>query len=457
MATQASAAVDISHIQPATQQEITNFFNTSSVKMVFSVQVSTESNVLCYVDWSEAASADARPPVHLMTLSHADLPHKPVISPDGQYVTYCGAAKVMSGDRSSLPRSAYVCDLSENPTSHLIHADSGHVPRWIQDDGGTPTVIYATAAYADGDNKFIWQGYGRTVKVPCPGGVPGTKETVYAGGSFLAGLSYDGRYLATAENSPTAFILDLQNPDSGAIPTPLITKTGCDTMNLQYCNSSVSASRYYTNVMAGLTVPGSHSDLGSWGFHDRIFMIDNQGRIVRQYGIPPDPVETSISEITDATPDGAVYDNQWNGAEWSNHPYFLTSAMKLSRVGSASSGGGTKEELLWAVNLKDSLFLQMVGTLDSSVINMPSLWVSTDGFSESSTWLDDPVYTASFKTFEECTTHVDTGDTLTEIDPECKDDGGMCGTGASQCLLLPFGIKATSWWRKRKKKRKVSV
>jgi hypothetical protein len=390
---------------------------------------------MCYIDWSEAAQQTSRPPVHVIGISHVQSPALPVISPDGQWLTYVEGGP--PGDRSSSARDAYVCALRETPVPALIKAQNGHIPRWIH-NSPVPAVVYATCAWLDNPDLRIWANCGQTVKVPCPNGQPGTPEVLYAKGAFMSGLSYDGRYLATAENSRTAFILDLQSPSKAVYPTPVITQA-CDTLPSQACNSCISSSRIYTDVLLCLTVGGSHPALGSWKFHERLFLVDKDARVRRFFDRPAGLIEAASATAADS---GKVYVCEWSGSEWSNHPYFAVAATKFRRV-----KGTIRDERAYAINLKDSTYLCLAQTTDTTALEMPGLWVDASGLTEAAGWLDNPIYTPVFP--DSCRSV--RCDTCPQDRPDCER--GLCGMGACQALLLPFGLKIVAKSRRRKQLR----
>jgi hypothetical protein len=231
----------------------------------------------------------------------------------------------------------------------------------------------------------------------------GTEQTVWAGGSYNGGVSWDDRYLSTAESSPGAYVLDLKNPSVGpdTLHKFLVKNnlTGKDTLiTVQVCNLSSSPSRFFTRAVMYLDFSSSAftyancaspPGLGTWGLHARIFIASAPNAILRYYDVPASGIPLSDSKGI-----GEADEKEWDYPEWSNHPYFAVSAVQVYRSWWNSTGEETyNNEQIYCINLKDSTNHKIIETLDTSktsTINMqwPWLWIQMpQDFKEDSTWL----------------------------------------------------------------------
>lgn len=430
------AAYDVSNIQPVSRKQVVDFFGTANVKTVFVVR---RARQLAYVDWSETTADEDVPTVRLISMPSVSSPQKPMLSPDGNYLTFVDGGS--TGDRSSKSRTGYVCKLEENPTLHMIVPDSCHIPRWVQNPDITPTIVFSSCGSGDGGSR-VYNSCGATYKVSVNAGVPGTPQVIYSGGGFLSGLSPDQKWLAAAENSPHLYMTDITSSEDIVFKTPLITRPSeCDTASIQVCNGSVTSSRVTTDVALCLDFSGNHPEMGGeWGIHDRIQVFNSKSEIVDYYDVSDETIEAAGDDISE----GQIVDNQWEGSEWSNHPYYLVANLGLTRA-----GGSMARERVYAINLYEKKDTELVRTTDTTNIPTPHLWAEIpNGFVEAAGWLENPVYTAE--------TVVDTCKDPEPVpnpkEDEDEDEGGLCGKGAGVALLPPFGLKLGRVIRRRKRK-----
>jgi hypothetical protein len=292
--------------------------------------------------------------------------------------------------------------LTDQTASPIKIADNAYVPRFVK-NSVQPTIVYSTCSLNPDPNKIALNGCG-AVKTTQWDNNSWTENTIWSGGSYLGGLSYDGRYLADGEQTQHCFMLDLQNSANGPARLhniPAKTKTGNDTLvTSQVCNTSISSSKLYTNTMMYLdfgfdsTLIQVHSLIGSWDFHKRIFISDYSGAIVKYFD-PPNFV--ALSEATEQSRGNA--DNmEWNYPEWSNHPFFAATALNIERVW--FDGAQTppwqyysKNEKICILNIQTGATLPLIESIDTSLtsttnLEWPFLWIDLPAsFSESSGWL----------------------------------------------------------------------
>ncbi len=125
------------------------------------------------------------------------------------------------------------------------------------------------------------------------------------------------------------------------------------------------------------------------------------------YDVPAKPAIVPRSEISGR---GEIVGKQWGFPEWSNHPYYAVSSLQLERIwlrgGLPYKRVGKRESIL-CMNLKDSLYLKMVQTTDSSYestvdLMNPWLWIETPpAFTsiEDDRWLLHPYGSDAYRSY----------------------------------------------------------
>lgn len=364
------------------------FCGTDSVRIVFS-----NSMKLYYVDF-------AAPQQGFHALGQTDSAVLPVISPQGSTIAY--ATGVGNDGKTELLSKAWVCDFSETAVPQFV-ASPAYVPRFSKDPGvGSPQLYYSTKAMPLDGKSYVWEGAGHLVKKDLG---PGTVDTVCSGGYF-GGVSIDGRYAATAENSPNTFLLDMA--DQAAVPRYLhrvpVKKLGSDAdtiIDLVCCNSSVSSSLLFPEAVLFFDFSSKiiqdsdcyHPRLGTWGVHDRIFLYTYANEFRRIFDVP---AEIIIPDNVQDFGKGEKFEKQWNYPEWSNHPYFAVATVNIDRLWKNTGGmllHEWKNEAIYLINLKDSNYLKIIETTDTSRISQvnmswPAAWIKLAGsFKEDPLWL----------------------------------------------------------------------
>ncbi|MDD5673167.1 MAG: hypothetical protein PHC61_03300 [Chitinivibrionales bacterium] len=380
----------------ATKTTVTSFFQTADVKLVF-----VNNGSLYYINFSEAEN----PPVHSFTKTPANV-SVPSISPDGQYVAYCSGP---SGPNSTQAGSAYVMQFSDTATPVLVAASTGYNPRFIK-NAPTTTVVYTTNTESDS-----WNGKGKVTSKRLVNGVPVSADSViYTGGSYNAGLSWDGRYLGHANEDIGAYMMDLQNAAAGAHELHRLhfanNTTHADTLiALQTCNGSISSSRVFTNAMIYLDfgfANGKYTQpiLGHWSSHDRVFIGDYNGNILKYIMSPGDIPVIEATVAAQSGKSGQIVGVTMEEPEWATHPYYAAAAILIDRLlitGSPSSPSYSHaryNEKIYGINIKDSTYFPLIASTDTagavSTINFsyPYIYVACpSGFTENQTWLATPI------------------------------------------------------------------
>jgi hypothetical protein len=239
-------------------------------------------------------------------------------------------------------------------------------------------------------------------------------ETVFAGGSYYGGLSWDNRYLITGwPGGPNGFMLDLQNSAAGphAVHTMRVKKVGtnADTVvSVGTCNISRSASRIFTNTMlyydfGSAAVEAAkcyHPILGSWPEHSLLFISRYDSEDLKIFRMPAD---RKVMSTADAQGAGEAVGKEWYYPEWSNHPYYAVASLNIDRLW--LKGGDWQHtyntESIYLVGLKDSTYVKLIESTDTSYASStsfiyPWVWVEEPaGFEEDPAWLAKTIWQSS--------------------------------------------------------------
>ncbi|MBD3419136.1 MAG: hypothetical protein GF398_03355 [Chitinivibrionales bacterium] len=406
---------------PAAVQE---FFETRAVKVAFT----DLDHKLYFVDFSTQA-----PGIHAMlnTPACSNL----AMSPDGNWIAYQTGS--LTDGRSDAESTAWIIETRENAMPiQISEADAGFTPRFLQ-SAQQLTVVWASCGANPEPGKRAWDGCGAMLQRTIAGGVMGPIDTLYAGGSYFGGASYDGLYLSSAQYATNGHIKDLSAPLLPPVHYHNLTcdnQTGVDTtVSLQVCNPSTSQSQRYQNLAMYLDfgfyegnfgVSSCQPDFGDWGFHQIIFLANANGDIVTGYRID------SVEATTDT---GVVTNSEWAHSEWSTHPYFGVAVEYINRKWKHDRFDflqNFKEiEHVSAIDLKDSLYLRLVSTNDTLKDNR-------GGFHFGALWVEVP---AGFQ--EECWLTED-GEPCTPMSNRVIDQIGI-GTQAVQLNLVANRIVAS--------------
>ncbi|MBN1982712.1 MAG: hypothetical protein JW795_14355 [Chitinivibrionales bacterium] len=356
-------------------------------KLVF-VKKIDQSTKLCYIDFSEQNDT---PKVHI--LSAAKNPAVPMISPDGNWVTYASGAAPEVGKDASNRSSVYIMKLTDDAQPVLVAKDSALEPRFVQNmKGGSKLyIVYPTLP----PNEAWKNGIGKTMKVEIDISsttpVVGEKSILYDKASFVGGISWDENYLCSGGGR--AGMINLQTKDTATID-----------IFEQACNASISSSRVATNTMMYLVTTGHHPKVDNdkaFAKWEIIFISNFKKEICKWYKYPDSsslkhPVETNPLSFTTA---------RWHHPEWSNHPYFAAATYNVDRYFSVSGGfvNTGYQERIFIINLKgNNQYVEVLRLKnikyngidgDDSGYFWPYLWVEVPtNFTEESGWLNPLVH-----------------------------------------------------------------
>jgi hypothetical protein len=385
------------HLCPSARQSVEALCHTVNVKLVFLCRDS-----MWYVDFAE-------PSPQIRKINNMDSAYFPVISSDGRWITF----QTGSDAEGPQPQSAksgriWFRELAAGGTPVKV-ADTGYVPRFVQNTpADEPEIVYDTSVDCPGG---ICYNAGATMKRKIVDKIPQAAQIVCAGGSYYGGLSWDERYLCTGwPGGPNAYLLDMRGDAAGPRPVHSIhvkkTATGADTsVALVACNLSRSASVFFPDNtlyidFSSLAIKNAgcfHPLLGEWGVHGKLFISRYDGEDLRVFDMPSD--HPLVSEEA-ARGGGEPVSEAWEYPEWSNHPYYAAAALYVQRVFAVDGTWETTDniEALYLVDLKDSVFLRLLETSDTSFASTtnlasPFLWVEkTPAFREDSTWLGTTIW-----------------------------------------------------------------
>ena len=312
--------------------DMTGFLGTSNARLVF-VNFYQGKNSLCFVDFNSSHP-------FIKEISDTISICSPAISPDGRFVAYSTQGPGFSGLSSIYIRCLDSLNIAPIP----IVSSHGYIPRWwVNKETGDTVLVYSSSAV---DNNLAeWNGT-QTFSQRISGGHPvGALEVLISNGSFYGGLSVNGRYAVTGFTRLMMrdFTLDstkqlFLSPLNGKGPEG----------SVQVCNVSISPDSQYPNrclfLDFGYTGVSSLTNC-SYGPHQYIFMDDWTERTLRWYDCPST-------------------ESSWDFPQWSAAPQF---AVTVSR------DKGDNAHSIWFINLKDSLYLNVV---NGTELHYPALWVS---------------------------------------------------------------------------------
>ena len=378
-------------ISPTAKESLAALCQTTNVKLVFSC-----NDTMYFVDFSESA-----PRIHKM--NNVIFAYFPVISSDGKWVTYQTGNSSEGLSVSTAVGTAWLRELAIDGAPVKI-ADTGYVPRFAQNTlVDSPEIIYSTSVACP---NYICYNYGRTLKKKIAHASPQSAQVVFGNGSYYGGLSWDGRFLSTGwPGGPNVYMLDLQ--DTAAMPHPVHTMrvkkniTNADTfVTVGACNMSRSASTIFTNTMlfydfSSLAIQAAgcyHPLLGKWGLHEKLFISRYDGEDMKVFDTPAD---RPLVPNADAQGIGEAVGKEWFNPEWSNHPYYAAASLLVDRLYYINSSWEHTYncELAYLVDLKDSAYIKLIESSDSSFtsntnFSYPFIWVETPAsFQEDTTWL----------------------------------------------------------------------
>lgn len=378
----------------ATQGRLDTVCGTHTIKVVFMCR-----NYGYFVDFSQVT-----PQISLM--ANVASAYFPAISSDGNWITYQTGVEAEGPSSNPVKGRIWFRELAVAGTPVLI-ADTAYAPRFVQNTpADTPEIVYATSVLCP---SGICYNAGQILKKSIVNKVPRPAQTVFGGGSYYGGLSYDNRYLVTGwPGGPDAFMLDLDSSGGpSSVHTMRVKKnvTGADTVvSIGTCNISRSASRIFTNTMlfydfgsGAMTAAGCyHPILGTWAEHSKLFISRYDARELRVFDMPAD---RSVVPGGQARSGDAVA-KEWFHPEWSNHPYYAVAALNIDRVFDSSGNWVHRynSESVYLINLRDSVYVKLIETADTSMastasFSYPWVWVDTGtGFSEDTAWLSQTIW-----------------------------------------------------------------
>lgn len=361
-----------------------------------------ESGKMYFVDFSEDQPS-------IREFVHAEGAVLPVISPDGNYVVY--SKGVPDDGETTLKSSAFIAELAIDKSPVLV-AEPAYVPRFVQ-NSTTPKVLYSTCASNADASRFAYDGCGGVYARSFVNGQVGDTETVWSGGSYFGGLSYDEKYLCTAWlGNGKAYMLNL----NALNPAPELAflklhnqQTDADTiLAIGACNPSISSSRTYSDAMMFVDFGydrGFPSGFSSgkiptvWEQHEYLWITRSNGEVLRftEQKYTPELDDDAFMELSWDDTKGQSYGSRWEYPEWSNHPYLAVAGVIVKRTWKAARPDEYDDrqmiEHIYLINLKTSAALPVVSVTDTSQnskvnLKWPWFWASVpQSFSEEPDWL----------------------------------------------------------------------
>ncbi len=273
--------------------------------------------LLYYVDFAEM-SADTMPQ-HVFPDSRgpSSSPYgafAPSWSPDGRTIAYETGYENLTTPISRV----YLQPISGVRVDGPVYPATN--PRWWT-DGKDTDLVWCSSGREDAWADTASATYRQKISA---GALSGAPETL-SKGSYNAGLSPDGRYLAAAYRY--ALMQDLQDKGKRYLhvyPGHPKAQDGVNTDSLQACNGSVSQDPAHPSRMLfldfGVTDPPGYDNIVRPALYAQHRMIligdyasDAAGRIV-------DFIDTPAAEL--------AVENTWDDPEWTTHPDFAVATTR---------------------------------------------------------------------------------------------------------------------------------
>ncbi|MBD3420075.1 MAG: hypothetical protein GF398_08170 [Chitinivibrionales bacterium] len=380
------------NVRFAQKPEVSDFFGTDDVAFAFS----NEENKLFFVDYTE-------PTPVIRHIAAVDEASNLSMSPDGKWIAFQSGS--MADGKDFTPSTAWIVEAREDAVPIQVSpSGKGWTPRFLQSSAEI-RVIWAECSSDQYTNKYAWDGCGYMLARSFDDRTPGAIDTIFRGGAYYGGVSYEGKYLGSGEYYSSAHIKDIAIPaDEPPVALHNVTcqaPSGSDTtIPLQVCNPSMSQSRVHQNVLMLLDFgysPSNYVDNGltnctpdeGWDFHEYIILLNDENRIVKRYRIP-------LPNLAADT--GLPSGSEWTHCEWSTHPYYGVGCRRIVRKFPHSSipilMPSNKIEQILGINLKDSAYIPLVSTLDTTQNNhqgvfFAALHVGTETNFQEECWLGD--------------------------------------------------------------------
>jgi hypothetical protein len=380
----------------ATGAQVANFLDLASggprAKVVFIEKMANKTN-LCYFDFN---GSDSKPQIKYIT--EAEGAKVPMVSDDGNWVVYAIGDGAEAQGNANKGSQAYLCWLEEGSSPISINQATGIdtivEPRFVHNDSAKSDQLTVVFGTKPGDQA--WEtGKTMAVNIDVSGYLPafGTPWVVYPDGSLTGGLTPDSSYLCAGGGNIA--MVDL---NSGGAPN-----TNISSFN-QACNASITSSKLKPDMMSYLSflvrpqdVPNDFIGPNGWGTWDLLLVNDYSGKNIMNFYYPIDELAPKKEwEYYNWGDSSYVSDHAWHHPEWSNHPYFSTAAIEVTRNFEVSPNNyeeKTLQESIYLINMKDSSYLKLVQW--DTVFNIPDwyglywpcVWVETaDTFQEKQDW-----------------------------------------------------------------------
>ncbi len=379
-----------------TQAKLDSACGTHNIKVAFICQ-----NQAYILDFSQTTP-------QIQAMAGVTNAYYPVISPEGQLVTYQTGVESDGASTSLIKGKVWMREAAATGTPVLV-ADSAFVPRFVLNTPvSAPEIVYVTSITCP---QQICYTEGKTLKRKIVNMVPQAAEVICGSGSYYGGISWDNRYLCTGwDGGPNAFLLDLQN--SNGTPRGIhflhVKKIGtnADTIvRIGVCNISRSASRVFTNAMLyfdfgsyAVKDAGCYNPLlGSWDLHQKLFISRYDSEDLKVFETPADKKIISSDSSQGL---GEAIGKEWDFPEWSNHPYYAVASLLVDRLFQVSGDWQhvQNREAIYLVNLKDSSYIKLLETTDTSYTSKTSFFYPglnvqlPTNFVEDSTWLSKTIW-----------------------------------------------------------------
>lgn len=194
--------------------------------------------------------------------------YHPDISPDGKRVAFCTSMEGILKESS-----VYVRDLNESGSNLVkLPVENAAIPRWRVNPNGDTVIVYVSSAASNKSESFLKES---TWQVKFSNGKFGTPQKLFDG-AYHGGVENDN---SLGISSSTLLRAHLTNSPTG---TDVIWYNG-----ERACNASLSKDGTKRTLFLDFSGTMGRDFVGSkYGVHERIFVVDSTGRLVKSVASP---------------------------------------------------------------------------------------------------------------------------------------------------------------------------
>lgn len=327
--------------------DIKNFFDTTNVKIAYTLKVSGARTVY-YVDFNDSAPSPKKlkKPSGQENLN-AD---SPLLSPDGSFVAY-----YLTNNLSIYGAYIQRLDVSADP---VLVASYGTEPHWWwdEDSSGQMFIVFSDQMMVSNLTTGIGKTFRQQVSLTGNGSLVGAAEEI-APYPMNGGLSSNGQYLCTGYAVAAFYDVTAGSP-------PIIINSG-----FQVCNPSINPDIANCGRMMFLNFGGVQNMTNPFA-DSADYPADGGGSIPQHEVLFIVDVSNTVIDFVPLSIMGNSY-LEWQDPEWSNNPLY---AAALALIDDTQADGVIIKNIGTRTSAKQKLiFTRGSGKLNTT--STPYVWI----------------------------------------------------------------------------------